>query len=224
MIGARLWVAGTADGSLDEDSLVLSSINKDFIWSESTMGKPLSVLVDRDREGTAGYRLSSRTYLSQDDVSDMLPDFDSTDPRWFDGDFWHQSYPDCLVWDWIAQDDKICEYYGFYSYKTIDIMNGDTWIDECWPTLCGIVSGYGKIHKHTLGFRSEYMSILGFFINPEDAEDTMNVKNYSMNPTSKKSEDNITLEEFANIISKKMRVPLLSIEEAHQMEYSFATV
>jgi hypothetical protein len=223
MIGSRLWVAGTTNGKADAEGLVLSSINKDVIWDNSTVGKSLPVLVDRDRENTAGYRLSTRQYLSQDEVSNMIPDLEPTDLRWTDQDFWHDALPDHLVWDWISQDDKVCSYYGFYAYKTIDIMHGDVWIDESWPALCGIVSGYGLVHKHTLGFRSEYMSILGFFYNPEDGDEYMKVKNFS----GTHSEDlysAITLAEFAPIISRKMNVPLMSVEDARELEYQYATV
>lgn len=223
MIGSRLWVAGTSSNSVTEESLLLSSLRGDFVWSSSTAGASIPFLIDRDKPNTAGFRLSKQEYLTEQDVSDMLPDWQSDDPRWFDKDFWHNAFTDCLVWEWIERDSKTCPYYGFYAYKTIDIMNGDCWIDESWPALCGIVSGYGKVHKHSLGFRSEFMSILAFFFNEEDGDDYMKIVPYSAS-VDMNSLPKITLAEYAEMISRKMQIPLISMSQAHDMEDNYASL
>lgn len=214
MIGYRLWCPSAKVKSNREIVVGLHSALSPYEWTTPTVTNNVDFLVNPYKENTAGYQISLKRYMSQDDVEDVLPlTLDSDDPFWSDREAWHKKYYDYIVWEWNSTDNMASPYYGFYAMTDFDAITNHYLVDELPPTISGVVTGYDMIHKHKNGFRSQSMSIHSFFINDVD----LDICSINCVDENQQIASRISLEEYAERLSFKMNIPLVTMSEAKEI-------
>ena len=219
MIGCRGWIPISTKIESDVESVHLRSTWVDHIWEGPTVGRTVPFLVNPHAPKTAGYKISKREYVTQSHIDSVMPDWAWDDPRWSDKDTWYSYFSDYIVWEWNDMDLRICDNYGYYAYNDVASFQQSDFCNNLPDMLMGIVSGYGKVQQHKRGFRSEFMSILSFFYDEDDAEHYISC---SEDATPHDEYSYTTLAEFAELMSLKYNIPLVSTEEAKEIEKQYA--
>lgn len=219
MIGYRLWGLGTTSNIGCVEDYTLTSVGINYLWPAKTVGNDVSFLVNPHAEDTAGYCISEERYITQSELDKILPEFDLNDPRWEDDLYWDTEYSDYIIWDWIANSSKVCPEYGFHAYSDLQSLTDDSLYQELGSFYVGVVSGYGKVHKHTKGFRSQYMTALAVANDGPGEEKALvyiePLKRWKINP-------HLSNKEALTIVSEKLNIPLVTFNELYEMERQYA--
>lgn len=218
MIGYRLWGLGSKSGLHDYSDYVLTSVGVNHLWSSRNQGSSIEFLVDPYSDNSVGYQLSTKSYFDQEFLESILPDFDLDDPRWEDDNYWNSEYSDYLVWDWIANSGSVCPNYGFHAYSSMKSLMNDSLYAEMGAFVIGVVSGYGKIHKHKKGFRSEFMNVRAIAYEEDDSS---NALIYCQDLQRWKINKECSTSQVLDVVSNNLDIPLVSMEDIFNMEKQY---
>jgi hypothetical protein len=192
----------------------------DYLWPTKTVGQSVDFLVNPYKENSVGYHIPTQSYLKEEDLTNILPDLALDDPLWDDDEYWDREYKDYIIWDWLANSGKISLHYGYHAYDSLESLMNDSLYEEMGGCIIGVVSGYGKLHKHSKGFRSEYMNVLAISFEGEGQErPLMFVKEkiaWRINRSS-------TTQEVINQIGNNLNIPVVSLDEIYNMERQYAS-
>jgi hypothetical protein len=214
MIGTRLWIPSieSSDGKIKD--FHLRSVYENYIWRHPSAGEPLHILLEQKE---AGFHLSTNRYIDEEEVDRILPmNWDDEDSRWSNDDEWFEHYKDYVIWDWFNSYGRHTPYLGLSAYKDIDTYLCSDIYQESSPGISGIVSGYGKLHEHEYGFRSEFMEILALYITPAYETSVLRYLNIVDNEWYEISE--MTYNDYMNLLASHWNIPVITFAEAVEMK------
>jgi hypothetical protein len=217
LIGSRIWRTALQFDEGEPQPLLLS-FNANYVWQSTTVGHELDYLLNPHNSNYAGFDKKNKTYLTAEEISERLPKWDSADERWDSPDALRESTPGLLIWEWESMDNIHVPEYGFYAYRNIYQLIEGNLREEFFSNLFGLVSGYGKLHRHSRGFRSEYMSILAFFIEDEYADYPIDI--FDESGTFIEDYD-YTVKDYVELASEYYNIPVVSFDEAKRIEMSY---
>lgn len=214
MIGVRLWKPSLRLEPTGQVQYGLRSILNDYIWSTTDVGQELLDILEPRHNGSAGYQLSTKRYLSSEDMHDIYKlctdkyNIDFQDIAYLESYFY-----DYVMWHWYDENRNFtpCKYYGFSAYYDIESLDYDEYEDNLDLDIFGVVSGYGKVKKYPYWFQSEYMKVVALYCRPEREGAAIYVRHPDGDMLK------TTVYEFLNVLCEQWNIPMLSLEQGINM-------
>lgn len=218
MIGTRTWKPSFHSSNFSDETFHLKSQFQKFFWLNGTVGSDLPALVYPDSQMNAGYSFKQNRYITQDEMDDIYSLSVSKEDMLLslsDAQECERLFEGYTMWHWYTQDKKSypCKYYGFSSYRSLDILDEEDYDNDMNSQIFGIVSGYGKIHVNTDEFYSEYMKIIALFTRDELINEPLFI--FDRDQDRYLTTDLLTVNQFLNIVGKNLNVPVISWDDAN---------